>query len=63
MVRQINVLGNRGSEVWCGPAVSQATLMHGVPRTMLYSRMSGRVAHKFNPVPKPYLLKYEAKDF
>ena len=49
--------------VKCGPAIFQATLMHGVLCTMLYSRMSCRVAHRFNPVPKPYLSKYEEKDF
>ena len=45
-----------------GSNISEAARVHGVPRTTLYDRISGRVSHGVNPGPKPYLSKFEEKD-
>ena len=44
----------------CG--VNHAAMLHGVPKTTLKNRLSGRVAHGINPGPKPYLNKDEEKE-
>ena len=45
-----------------GDSVSQAARAHGVPKTTLYDRTSGRVAHGSNPGPRPYLSPGEEKE-
>ena len=42
-----------------GTAVYRAAKLHGVPRSTLHDRMSGKVKHGTNPGPKPYLTKAE----
>ena len=42
-----------------GTPMYQAARMHGVPRSTLHDRISGRVKHGTNPGPKPYLNKAE----
>ena len=42
--------------------VNQAALQHGVPKTTLKNRLSGRVAHGIKPEPRPYLDKSEEKE-
>ena len=39
--------------------VNQAATDHGVPKTTLKDRLSGRVIHGINPGPRPYLNKTE----
>ena len=39
--------------------ISQATHDHGVPKTTLYDRVSGSVAHSSKPGPKHYLTSNE----
>ena len=38
-----------------GVSTCKAALVHGVPRTTLQDRVTGRVTHGHNPGPKPYL--------
>ena len=38
-----------------GQSISQAARDHGVPKTTLYDRVSGRVVHCSKPGPQPYL--------
>ena len=38
-----------------GQSISQAARDHGVPKTTLYDRVSGRVVHGSKPGPQPYL--------
>ena len=45
-----------------GDSVSEAARAHGVPKTTLYDRTSGRVAHGSNPGPRPYLSPGEEKE-
>ena len=45
-----------------GMSVSQAAKSHGVPKTTLYDRVSGRVIHGVKPGPRPYLSPTEEKD-
>ena len=45
-----------------GFTISQAALMHGIPCTTLYDRMSDRESHGVNPAPKPYQSKCEGKN-
>ena len=42
-----------------GCSIKQAALERGVPRTTLYDRHTGRVAHGTNPGPQLYLYKAE----
>lgn len=42
--------------------VNQAALLHGVPKTSLKNRLSGRVVHGTKPGPKPYLDRNEEKE-
>ena len=42
--------------------VVQATTDHGVPKTTLKDRLSGRVTHGIHPGPRPYLDKTEEID-
>ena len=42
-----------------GESISQAAREHGVPKTTLYDRVSGRVVHGSKPGPKPYLTSKE----
>ena len=42
--------------------VNQAALQHGVPKTSLKNRLSGRVVHGTKPGPRPYLDKNEEKE-
>ena len=44
-------------EKGCGP--NQAAKEHGVPKSTLKDRLSGRVVHGTNPGPRPYLNKQE----
>jgi transposase-like protein len=39
-----------------GQSISQAARDHGVPKTMLYDRVSGRVTHGTNPGPNLTLI-------
>ena len=45
-----------------GQSISQAARDHGVPKTTLYDRVSGRVTHGTNPGPQPYLNSQEEKE-
>ena len=45
-----------------GQSVSKAARDHGVPKTTLYDRISGRVKHGVNPGPRPYLSNEEEKE-
>ena len=47
-------------EKGCGP--NQAAKEHGVPKSTLKDRISGRVVHGTNPGPRPYLNKQEEAD-
>ena len=42
-----------------GYGVNQAAKEHGVPKSTLKDRLSGRVVHGTNPGPRPYLNKQE----
>ena len=42
-----------------GTGVNRAADIHGVPKTTLKDRVSGRVAHGSNPGPKPYLTNHK----
>ena len=42
-----------------GQSISQAACDHGVPKTTMYDRVSGRIAHSSKPGPKPYLTSNE----
>ena len=44
----------------CGP--NQAAKEHGVPKSTLKDRLSGRVVHGTNPGPRPYLNKEEENE-
>ena len=46
-----------------GMSVNPAAKMHGVPRTTLHDRISGRVAHGTKSGPPPYLSPNEEKEF
>ena len=41
---------------------NRAADLHGVPRSTLKDRLSGRVQHGVNPGPKPYLSKEEESE-
>ena len=43
-------------------SINRAAELHGVPRTALQDRLSGRVQHGKNPGPTPYLTINEAKE-
>ena len=43
--------------------VNQAALQHGVPKSSLKNRLSGRVVHGANQGPRPYLDKSELSEF
>ena len=46
-----------------GQSVSIAARDHGVPKTSLHDRISGKVVHKVNPGPsRPYLSREEEKE-
>ena len=45
-----------------GTAVLRAAREHGVPRTTLHDRISGRVVHGTKPGPRPYLAAAEEKE-
>ena len=49
------------SVVKSGVPVKRAAEEHGVPRTTLHDRLSGRVVHGTKPGPKPYLRNDEEK--
>lgn len=40
-----------------GLSGNKAADLHGVPRSTLKDRLSGRVIHGVKPGPKPYLMK------
>ena len=44
-----------------GLSGNRAADLHGVPRSTLKDRLSGRVKHGTNPGPKPYLTVEEAE--
>ena len=46
-----------------GMSVTRAATTHGVPRTTLHDRISGRVAHGTKSGPPPYLSPHEEKEF
>ena len=46
-----------------GMNVTRAATIHGVPRTTLHDRISGRVAHGTKSGPAPYLSPHEEKEF
>ena len=43
-------------------SINRAAELHGVPRTTLQDRLSGRVQHGKNPGPIPYLTTSEEKE-
>ena len=45
-----------------GVSANKAALLHGVPRSTLKDRLSGRVVHGRNPGPEPYLNGEEEKE-
>ena len=45
-----------------GKSVKRAAMEHGVPRTTLHDRHSGRVVHGSNTGPQHYLHKAEEKE-
>ena len=45
-----------------GRSISQAARDHGIPKTTLYDRVSGRVTHGTNPGPQPYLNNQEEEE-
>ena len=45
-----------------GQSINSAAHDHGVPKTTLKDRVSGRVAHGSKPGPKPYLTSAEEKE-
>ena len=45
-----------------GLPINQAARDHGIPKTTLKDRISGRVTHGSNPWPKPYLTSSEEKE-
>ena len=45
-----------------GLPISQTACDHGVPKTTLYDRVSGKVTHGTNPGPQPYLNHTEEKE-
>ena len=50
------------SAVKSGVPVKRAAEEHGVPRTTVRNRLSGRVVHGTKPGPKPYLSNDEEKE-
>ena len=44
-----------------GTATLRAAWEHGVPRTTLYDRVSGKVVHGTKPWPSPYTLHHLKK--
>ena len=42
-----------------GQPINQAACDHGIPKTILKDRVSGRVTHGTNPGPTPYLSTVE----
>ena len=45
-----------------GESISKAARDHGIPKTTLFDRTSGRVAHGTKPGPRPYLNSEEEKE-
>lgn len=45
-----------------GQSINSAARDHGVPKTTLKDRVSGRIAHGSKPGPKPYLTSAEEKE-
>ena len=45
-----------------GTPIYKAAKVHGVPRSTLHDRISGKVKHWTNPGPKPYLSKAEVTE-
>ena len=45
-----------------GESISRAARDHGMPKTTLHDRVSGRVVHLINHSPKPYLNSAEEKE-
>ena len=45
-----------------GQSVTRAARNHGVPKTTLFDRVSGRVTHGVKPGPRPYLSPNEEKE-
>ena len=45
-----------------GQSVTQAARNHGIPKTTLFDRVSGRVTHGVKPGPRPYLSPNEEKE-
>ena len=45
-----------------GTSIKRAALDHGVPRSTLQDRYSGRVTYGINPGPQPYLDKAEEEE-
>ena len=45
-----------------GQSISNAARDHGVPKTTLYDRISGKIMHGVNPGPTPYLSNEEDKE-
>jgi len=41
--------------------LNEAAIAHGIPKTTLKDRISGRVTHGINPGPRQYLDKNEEK--
>ena len=48
--------------VMSGGGINRAAMEHGVPRTTLKDRLSGRVDHGDNPGPAPYLNREEERE-
>ena len=42
-----------------GSSIQRAAIAHGIPRQTLHDRISGRVKHRTNPGPKPFLSHVE----
>ena len=45
-----------------GSSITHAATLHGVPRQTLQDRISGKVRHRDNPGPRPFLSSSEEKD-
>ena len=45
-----------------GESVSRAARDHGIPKTSLCDRVSGKVVHGINPGPRPYLTPGKEKE-
>ena len=48
--------------VMSGVRINRAAMEHGIPRTTLKDRVSGRVGHGDNPGSDPYLSKEEERE-